>query len=233
LIQALERNFITKMPQFSAPFYIGTARFNNDTYQENIDWKKRKNWEGCGYGFDKTITTKVPQGSWIFIIEMNNSTNHIMGIGLIKNIFIPRHRSRIYQSACWNSCVYKSKYHITTQQILEKKKINHTVIQFLENLLFRGNKHFKRGQGCTIVSYDRISTCESTPHIQYCRKCGLPRKGHKCKRKDRRHIPKLIEDMRKKCRICHLTKKGHICSGVKKNLVLLNIILRFFRELFP
>ena len=33
------------------PFYIGSARFNNDTYKENLEWKKRKNWNGCCYGF--------------------------------------------------------------------------------------------------------------------------------------------------------------------------------------
>ena len=38
----MERNYLYKMPQFTKPFHIGTARFTNDTYQENVNWKKRK-----------------------------------------------------------------------------------------------------------------------------------------------------------------------------------------------
>ena len=136
----MERNYLYKMPQFTKPFHIGTARFTNDTYQENVNWKKRKNWTGCGYGFDKPISSKVPQGDWVFIIEMNNSTNNIMGIGLIKNILIPAHRSRIYTSQCWNSYVYKSKYHITREQILSIKEKNKLIIELLERILFYGSK---------------------------------------------------------------------------------------------
>ena len=49
----------------SKPFYIGTARFNDNTYQENLDWKKKKNHKGSCYGFDKPITTKVPNGEQV------------------------------------------------------------------------------------------------------------------------------------------------------------------------
>ena len=221
----------------SKPFYIGTARFNDNTYQENLNWKKKKNHKGCCYGFDKPITTKVPNGENIFVIEMNNETNSIMGIGLIRNIYKSKNRSRIYKNGCWNSYVYKSQYHITIEEILAKNEINKSIIIFLERLLFYGSGHFKRGQGCIIIPYDRISTYFHQIDIKKvlkklrptmrCRICGLPLKGHKCKK-----VKIMNIKYNKKCRICGLTKKGHICKGLIKNLKLLEVILNFFKILF-
>ena len=65
-------------------FLIGTVRFNNKTYIENIEWKKRKNFTGCAYGLDKKISPNVNLNKTIYVIEMNNSINKIMGIGKIK-----------------------------------------------------------------------------------------------------------------------------------------------------
>ena len=36
-------------------FLIGTVRFNNSTYLENLNWKQRKKHKGCAYGLDKPI----------------------------------------------------------------------------------------------------------------------------------------------------------------------------------
>ena len=221
---------------FNKPFHIGTARFNSSTYKENLIWKKRKNWKGCCYGFDKQISTNIMQGDYIFVIEMNNSINQIMGIGLIKKIFIPEHRSRIYKIQCWNSFLYKSKYHITRDDILAQKPKNKLVLLILERILFYGYKHFKRSQGCTILSQDRIATFgnkinskknKKNKKVYRCSKCGLPRKGHKCE-----GVRIAMKKFNKKCRICGKRKKGHICEGLKKNFKLLNIILKFFKELF-
>ena len=173
--------------------------------------------------FDKPIPNNVNPEDYIFIIEMNNDINMIMGIGLIKNIYKHTNRSRIYSSECWNEFIYKSKYHIDRKILLENDK-SAKVIKFLELFLFYGSRHFKRGQGCVIIPDDRISTYQSqiqnkVKKVQYCRKCGLPRKGHKCERK----MLKLIQK-KTKCAICHETKKGHICPALKKNLDLLNKI---------
>ena len=58
------------------------------------------------------------------------------------------------------------------------------VIKFLENILFYGSKHFKRGQGCVILPWNRISTAGNklqTRKSQYrCSICGLKTKNHIC-----------------------------------------------------
>ena len=41
------------------PIYIGTARFTTETYNENLRWKKKKEWQGACYGFDKKISTNT------------------------------------------------------------------------------------------------------------------------------------------------------------------------------
>lgn len=213
----------------SKPFHIGTARFNNITYKENKDWKTKKKWEGCVYGFDKQIPMSVKKGEYIFVIEMNNDENIIMGIGLIKNIYKPSNRTKIYKNETWNKYVFKGKKHISREKLLRIDNGNIT-IKFLERILFYGYRHFKRGQGCAILSNDRIATCQNIAikNKEYkCKKCGLPKKGHVCNNK----IVKKIRE-NQKCRICGKTKHGHICEGIKKDFVLVDAICKFFTKLF-
>ena len=220
------------MPQLfkKRPFHIGTARFTNKTYKENNQWKEKKRWVGCIYGFDKKIPENINNNDYIFIIEMNNDENQIMGIGLIQNKYIPSNRTRIYESQTWNRYVYKDKYHISRDKLLTKKN-GKDMLKFLETLLFYGSRHFKRGQGCTILSFDRIATCEfkinTTRRVYRCKKCGLPKKNHVCGGK----LIKKIKD-NKKCHLCGKTKKGHICDMIQKNFKLLNIVCNFFTDLF-
>ena len=139
-------------------FLIGTVRFNNKTYIENLKWKQRKEYKGCAYGLDKPLSNKIPSGKYIYIIEMNNEINKIMGIGKIKNIIIHSNRSRMYNEDRLNNYIYKSKDFIPRLKIIETQPKGELVLKFLENLLFRGSKHFKRGQGCVILPWNRIST---------------------------------------------------------------------------
>ena len=211
------------------PFHIGTVRFTNKTYRENLEWKDRKNHKGCIYGLDTKITNNINKGSYIFVMEMNNDKNKIMGIGLIKNVTIPSNRSRIYDEEVYNKFVYKGKNHITREKLLEKYT---DMILFLENVLFRGAHHFKRGNGCTILTNDRIAQVEyyNRPiqkRVYRCKICGKIKKNHVCPGK-RVHFVHI----EKKCKICFKIKKGHICTGIKKNFLLLNIVLDFFSNIF-
>ena len=212
------------------PFHIGTARFNNKTYLENLKWKERKRWNGCIYGFDKKISTNIKKNDYIFVIEMNNDKNQIMGIGLIQNIYIPSNRTRIYESQTWNRYVYKGNYHISRETLIKTEK-NQKILQLLETILFYGYNHFKRGQGCSILSFDRILTCQNVRKPEErsyrCSKCGLPKKNHVCSK----IIVKKIQE-NKKCRLCGKTKKGHICEALKKDFQLLDIVCKFFTTLF-
>ena len=96
--------------------------------------------------------------------------------------------------------------------MIMKKKVSwdhfsKSKVRFLENILFYGYKHFKRGQGCVILPWNRILTIENNK-IEY------------------------NKSNPKKCGICGKAKKGHICSGVKKNLLLEKFIHNWFNNLF-
>ena len=188
-------------------FLIGTVRFNNATYLENLKWKQRKNHKGCAYGLNKPIAQSVPKGKYIYIIEMNNDINKIMGIGKIKNQVIHTNRSRMYKEERLNQFDYKSRHFISRNKIISTKHKAEIVLRFLENILFYGYKHFKRGQGCVILPWNRIITSDS--------KQSSFNKSN----------PKI-------CSHCGKRIKGHICNSAKKNLLLLKFITGWFNNLF-
>lgn len=212
-------------------FLVGTVRFNNKTYLENYCWKERKKHKGCAYGLNKPLCKKIPNGKYIYIIEMNNDINKIMGIGKIKNELVHSNRSRMYKEEGRNQIIYKSNDFISRNDMINNIQKARIVIKFLENILFYGSKHFKRGQGCVILPWNRISTAGNklqTRKSQYrCSICGLKTKNHICPGRRVKIIPK-----QKKCHICGKTKKGHICEMLKKDFQLLEIVCNFFIKLF-
>ena len=70
--------------------YIGTTRFNQETWNSNEKWRETNKFNGCIYGCPNLIKTEIPIDSIIFVIEMNNDENMIMGIGLIKNTIVKK-----------------------------------------------------------------------------------------------------------------------------------------------
>ena len=188
-------------------FLIGSVRFNNKTYLENIKWKQRKKHIGCAYGLDKPLSINIPSKKYIYIIEMNNDINKIMGIGKIKNQIVYSNRSRMYNEDRLNKYIYKDSNFISRNDIIKLKEKGKIVLRFLENILFYGYKHFKRGQGCVIIPWNRILT-EGSEQISY------------------------NKSNPKKCSICGKNRKGHICQSLKKNFKLQNFIYMWFNNLF-
>ena len=89
---------------------IGLAKFNNKTLKENRNWKTKKNWTGASYGFQHYIPEKIPYNSYLYIIEMNNETNKIAGVGFIRNQRRSEWRSKIYNDCeDYNRFIIKSK----------------------------------------------------------------------------------------------------------------------------
>ena len=67
--------------------HIGTSKFTTETYKENIEFKKT--WNKSNFIMATRmipISNKIPADVGIFILEMNNETNKIEGIGIIKNM---------------------------------------------------------------------------------------------------------------------------------------------------
>ena len=128
---------------------IAVTRFNEETWKENYIWKMSRQFTGSIYNSPTKISNKILPNNILFILEMNNSLNKIMGIGLIRNYLNLQKKIKIYKDDNYNRFTYKSKYR------LDIKDISNTdikIIEVLEKLLFKGPKHMKRGHGIQLIS---------------------------------------------------------------------------------
>ena len=124
-------------------FHLATTRFNTETFKENERWRKNNNWTGCIYGTAIPISKSINQNEKVFIIEMNNETNCVEGIGCVKKYIRYDLETRIYKEPSYNTYIYRSTFRID--------KIEPRIKQFLEFILFKGKSHLKRSQGITII----------------------------------------------------------------------------------
>lgn len=126
---------------------LTVTHFTNKTFLENKRWCVNNNYEGCIYNLPVKIKENVPLLSNIYVIEMNNDTNKIIGIGLIKNRIYPK-RNKIYSDNNYNRFTYLGKKWIDSYLIDEVTLYN------LEERLFKGKNHLKRSQGIVEVPLD-------------------------------------------------------------------------------
>ena len=128
-------------------FYIGCTRFNNYTYQENINYRLN-NGETVIYGSALKIRKIYLTDSLIFVIEMNNDTNKIEGIGLIRNTLVNK-RHKLYQHIEYNRYIYNGKYWLK-REILDILDPEITII--CDTILFKGKSHLKCRSGISIIT---------------------------------------------------------------------------------
>lgn len=91
----------------------------------------------------------------IYVLEMNNDTNELCGVSKVQNRCFHR-RHNIYSDRNYNRYTYEGKrIEMSRFKSLEKNK------EDLENILFKGSTHQKRGQGIQKIAKknkERIST---------------------------------------------------------------------------
>ena len=136
---------------------IAVTRFNQITWNENCRWREKHNIKGCIYGTLQPICEKIHDNYKIYVLEMNNDTNTIEGIGIISNIKYPR--QKIYSINSYNRIIYKGSQRMDKS---EYTKENLKLIKALEYLVFKGASHMKRGSGINILPVNRkLSSIES------------------------------------------------------------------------
>lgn len=165
-------------------YKLGYGHWTNETYRWNEEYKKMNNIKYPYYvGLRKAMPKKVKIHEKIIVIEMNNDTNKIIGFALVKNNFKDgiRRGIRMYPKntlfywslkgnaiSCpfgWNSLgggyIYSSKKYIDVEQF-EGCEYIEEVIEMMEERLFRGCNHYKRGIGIQLIdvtkfpNYDRV-----------------------------------------------------------------------------
>jgi|TARA_R110002074_G_scaffold22455_1_gene68537 hypothetical protein len=126
---------------------IATTRFNNETHSQNTNYKQKSDHTGCIYGTPMKIKEKIPLHSYVYVIEMNNDKNKIEGIGLIKNERKLDKNYRIYKNMDYNRYVYTGDKYLPITKVTDE--YHQQVILVMEQLIFKGDRHCKRGQGIT------------------------------------------------------------------------------------
>ena len=132
--------------------YLACTRFNNRTYQENKDYRIICN-ETVIYGSAFKIRSIYYPGSQMYVVEMNNETNHIEGIGLIKNTIVTKHH-KIHKNGDYNRNVYRGKYWLSRKQIEE---LDPEINEIFDTILFKGKSNMKRLAGITVLT-DKLFT---------------------------------------------------------------------------
>jgi hypothetical protein len=129
-------------------FTIVSTRFNNETWEQNVNFKKKYNYSGCIYGVPQPMSNKIELNSPVFVVEMNNSINKIEGIGLLKNnIYLDKYY-KVYDAGDYNRYIFKGKYHINRDTLVI---LNLKLVELLDYILFKEKTHLKRGIGFTTI----------------------------------------------------------------------------------
>ena len=210
---------------------IGVTRFTEDSWLENKEWRETHNYTGCIYGVDREISPKVVYGSKIFVIEMNNTTNMIMGVGLIHYINRDDWRRKIYKNGNYNRFCYRGKRRRSREELLKKDA---EIVKQLEEILFKGSRHFKRGHGIYIIPAKRFGCIykEKRRKKTQCSKCGMVGHNSRSCSLKKRVVAIHTPTSKRMCKICGKLDKGHICTNTKIDFQKIKKIMLFFANLF-
>ena len=142
------------------------TRFNTKTFTELQEYKQKHSITIPIYGAPWGIKELVPLKKYIIVFEMNNDTNKIMGISIIKNYIYMDKYYNIYEDRNYNRFVYKGKYRIDRSDL---SKFEEIILKIFDLILFYGyssppedskkrrGSHMKRGQGISLIPKKKYS----------------------------------------------------------------------------
>ena len=134
-------------------FYVTTTRFNNETYKQNEQYRIARKIDGCVYGTPQEMPNYIPIGGKVFVFEMNNQTNKVEGIGYLANRLYTRKRFNIYKDRNYNRYSYIGKHRVDRYDMTKDMRKE---LKVIEELIFKGKGHLKRGQGITSFTQEKL-----------------------------------------------------------------------------
>lgn len=141
--------------------FLCTTRFTDSTWQENVRYRalafKEKSTK-CIYGSPFTLRQGIDYDAIVFVLEMNNDQNKIMGIGLIRNHPICG-KHRIYKNGNYNRYAFVGVMRIGREDMTPEEE---EVAKAFDILCFKGSKHMKRGSGINMFSDEILFRCMGT-----------------------------------------------------------------------
>jgi len=115
------------------------------TWGENCKMRDKNPTAKCIYATPIQISHRIALDRNVFVIEMNNDMDRIMGIGLIKNHPVAG-KYAVHSVNNYNRFIYIGKWRIDREQMSDGEK---EIFKIFEAICFRGLNHSKRGQGMT------------------------------------------------------------------------------------
>ena len=124
---------------------LASARFNFKTLAERDEYMAKKNI--ICYGTQIKVKSSIPLNTLLFVVEMNNEENQVVGIGLVRNMVSPDPHN-IYTDPNYHRYVYTGSYRVTREQM---EDYDEEMVRVFDLILFKGYTHIKRHSGITII----------------------------------------------------------------------------------
>ena len=129
-----------------------TTRYDQSTWEKYTNWKTQKKVSGAFYNTPLPISEKISPDSILYVLEMNNSTNRIMGIGIIQNKMPKKQYFHMFDNECFNRYHYHSSKHISREMLsyptlLLQNGVWISLLELLELICFKSARHSKRSRG--------------------------------------------------------------------------------------
>lgn len=130
-------------------FHIACTRFTEQTLMENERYRETRGIT-CIYGSPIPNNEKYSRESYFFVVEMNNTTNRIIGVGLIENKQ-QKDRTYIIHDMTVSACNY-NRYIYKGDRWLARDDLPVEIVEMFEKILFKGKSHLKRIRGISVVT---------------------------------------------------------------------------------
>jgi len=135
------------------PIYV--TRFNNETYKQYVEYCKKYEGKECIYNAPVAFNDKTRENDNIYVLEMNNSLNKIMGIGKISRRMYTR-KHKIFADMNYNRFSYEGTEHIGFYNFPDDLREQ---IEKIEKVIFYTKGHIKRGHGIQGLPNNAYRVC--------------------------------------------------------------------------
>lgn len=144
------RNYHTNLK-----YTLTTTRFNNSTWSENQRFLDGNPALGCIYPTPEENSSKINVNAPLFVLEMNNEENRIMGVGMVRNRAIVK-KYRVYSNENYNRYAYLGRNRIDRGEMTAEEE---RIMKVFDILCFTGARHMKRLQGIKAFPVDMLYRC--------------------------------------------------------------------------
>ena len=138
-------------------FQIACTRFTEGTLIENFRYRETRAIP-CIYGSPIPTNEKYSADTHFFVVEMNNTTNQIVGIGFVQNKPC-KDRTYIIHDMTTSVCNY-NRYIFKGDKWIPRDQLPASVIEIFDKILFKGKSHLKRIRGVSVVTNKLFSRWE-------------------------------------------------------------------------